>query len=196
MAMSRMVDNQIVVYALLLICLSCLDPSNGKGLIQNNSLPSLSPTACYDVTGWVDSQGDDCNWYDQTTTNVDPSHQQEQSFCELYGLEFKSRGHTAITACCVCGGGYVSAVQPSAFPTGLPTFQPTEVRDCVDDASFRDEFGFTCKDYDRDLDDDFEFVNGGTRCDLIGKETGAVEMCCACGGGKSFVNNYNVVFVE
>ena len=47
--------------------------------------------------GWVDSDGDSCEWYAQPDA------------CEDYGNGFANFGKTANEACCVCGGGTNSA---------------------------------------------------------------------------------------
>ena len=52
--------------------------------------------------------------------------------CELHGSEYEYAGHTANTACCVCGGGIVTNrdPSPSSSPSQsqLPTasYQPTD----------------------------------------------------------------------
>lgn len=47
---------------------------------------------CSDVEGWVDSDGDGCDVYEQN------------DYCSLYGNFFENDGHTASTACCACQG--------------------------------------------------------------------------------------------
>jgi len=83
----------------------------------------------------------------------------------------------------VCSGGINSAFQPSSVPTNTPSLTPSGFRSCVDDENFIDGDGFTCVDYERDLDDDALFNSGETRCSVYGEMTGADEYCCACGGG-------------
>lgn len=65
----------------------------------------------------------------------------------------------------------------------MPSLAPSDFRSCVDDENFIDADGFTCLDYERDLDDDALFQSGETRCSTYGEITGADEYCCACGGG-------------
>lgn len=45
--------------------------------------------------GWVDSEGNGCDWYAQ-----DPSRS-----CPRFGSSNRNRGFVANEACCVCGGG-------------------------------------------------------------------------------------------
>ena len=47
---------------------------------------------CEDVKGWHDSEGKDCEWYE------------EDDNCDDHGLQHENDGHTANKACCVCGG--------------------------------------------------------------------------------------------
>jgi hypothetical protein len=51
---------------------------------------------CNDVSGWFDAEGAtyDCAWYSSDGSN-----------CATYRSEYANAGHTANSACCVCGGG-------------------------------------------------------------------------------------------
>ena len=64
-----------------------------------SQIPSARPTVCYDMASWVDSSGDDCNWYMVPNLNR----------CVLFGNDYKNMGRTAKNACCSCGGGSYTA---------------------------------------------------------------------------------------
>lgn len=137
-------------------------------------------TTCSDVANWTDINGDTCAWYSEEGLNR----------CELFGSDFETNdgGHTASSACCVCGGG--DAVMSIT---------------CIDDVHYQDPNGFTCADYALDSDseytmmDDVLYETGKTRCELfselfqdisdLGEDDVATatatpqEKCCACGGG-------------
>jgi hypothetical protein len=91
--------------------------------------PSYSPTESYPTWGpstkgtthaqgvhvqgttnfppdWVDSLGDGCDWYAES-----PSR------CNSFAEDYANNGHTAKTACAVCGGG-VYANGKADYPTG------------------------------------------------------------------------------
>ena len=151
---------------------------------------------CYDVPGWVDSQGDGCDWY------------AEGENCRVWGtyIDFTNRNHTASTACCVCGGGENGNGYdiPSMSPT--VTASPSEFFEvpivtcsigqvlapsgaCVDpvceDIPWVDSMGNECETYEGRCEtqgDDF-FSNGHT----------ANSACCICGGG---VNKSNMLLQE
>jgi len=125
---------------------------------------------CTDVAGWVDSYDDGCDWYE------DPSDDDgDETRCEAYGNSFANDGHTANTACCVCGGG-------EGF---LDTCENVSGWvDCGNDA---------CSFYeDNDLGDDdyYTFDDGDTACSYWGDgcpgPSGLTpnEACCVCGGGN------------
>merc|ERR1711920_143555 len=50
-------------------------------------------STCKDLPGWKDNAGDACSWYSAG------------EHCGLHGHKYENEGHTANTACCVCGGG-------------------------------------------------------------------------------------------
>eukprot|EP00815_Leptocylindrus_aporus_P000179 CAMPEP_0116064314 /NCGR_PEP_ID=MMETSP0322-20121206/9018_1 /TAXON_ID=163516 /ORGANISM="Leptocylindrus danicus var. apora, Strain B651" /LENGTH=1002 /DNA_ID=CAMNT_0003550263 /DNA_START=193 /DNA_END=3202 /DNA_ORIENTATION=+ len=141
-----------------------IEPSANPTL---SHVPSPNPSHCYDLPDWTDSQGDGCDWYGA-----------QDDRCERYGTQYKKDGYTASLACCVCnnGGFYLS---DRLAPSHSPTIERPTV--CYDNMQFRDSNGFTCLDYERNVDDDDAFLQGLTKCDLY--DEGANENCCFCGGG-------------
>lgn len=56
--------------------------------------PSTGDGDCVDApAGWVDSDGDGCDYYNSQTR------------CSLFGSSFENDGNTANDVCCQCGGG-------------------------------------------------------------------------------------------
>merc|ERR1719276_230873 len=71
-----------------------------------------------DVLGWHDSDGDDCAWYAGSEDNNE---------CEGWGSCCENDGHTANTACCVCGGGTTGfKSSPSSAPSSIPSQSPSK----------------------------------------------------------------------
>lgn len=101
---------------------ACCACGGGSTALESTPSPSPSPslsssslsTICTDVPYWYDSGGPNynCAWYAESGSN-----------CQVHGSSFENFGHTASTACCVCGGG-----STSVGPTG-PTFGPTSSND-------------------------------------------------------------------
>lgn len=58
---------------------------------------NLHENGCWDVQDWYDSDGEEfsCEWYKESS----------EIRCGKYATYFENFGHTASTACCVCGGG-------------------------------------------------------------------------------------------
>lgn len=56
---------------------------------------------CTDLDGWVDSDGDGCDWYEANPGS-----------CESFGNDYANAvsGKTANEACCFCGGGSLGGV--------------------------------------------------------------------------------------
>merc|ERR1719215_616938 len=82
----------------------------------------LCEEECSDVLGWHNYFGEayDCAWYAASDVR-----------CESLGSAYENDGHTANTACCVCGGGtrgFKSSPSsaPSSIPTHLPSKLPTQ----------------------------------------------------------------------
>ena len=161
-------------------CLQNCLPGVSSEINIPSSAPTISsaPTACYPVSNWHDNAGDGCDWYDN-----DPNGDYR---CRTFGTDYKRNGFTAETACCGCGGGFdlPEYSKPSANPTGSPTATPTATVVCINDNVWRDEEGYSCADYERDLDDDTLFLQGETRCSKDADRGGnASYYCCECGGG-------------
>jgi len=129
---------------------------------------------------WVDAYGYDCDDY------------QEKNFCTAaggVGTGWKSAwgtfdmyfhdGHTALTACCACGGG------------GAREDMEDFNRNCQDKIGWNDTDGDSCATY---ADDEWCTPTGGygpgwheewgSFADH-GKELSAPQACCACGGGSA-----------
>ena len=62
------------------------------------------PPKCYDTSGWVDSYGDGCTWYEAFANR-----------CESWGTDVGADGQTANQACCVCGGGTTTCEDNPSF---------------------------------------------------------------------------------
>lgn len=112
-------------------------------------------TDCTNSAGWVDSDGDGCDFY-ETTENA----------CALYGGDYENNGETANDACCKCGGGSTG---------GGPTGGCSDIQGWVDAENdgcdvYEENAGF-CEAYG----DDFGNLNSGKT---------ANEACCFCGGGS------------
>merc|ERR1719329_341833 len=74
-----------------------------------------------DVPGWHSSSGEayDCAWYAASDVPVR---------CESLGSAYENDGHTANTACCVCGGGTRGfKSSPSSAPSSVPTQSPSKL---------------------------------------------------------------------
>eukprot|EP00816_Leptocylindrus_hargravesii_P012624 CAMPEP_0196819648 /NCGR_PEP_ID=MMETSP1362-20130617/71514_1 /TAXON_ID=163516 /ORGANISM="Leptocylindrus danicus, Strain CCMP1856" /LENGTH=917 /DNA_ID=CAMNT_0042198211 /DNA_START=53 /DNA_END=2803 /DNA_ORIENTATION=+ len=71
---------------------------------------------CVDVEGFVDLNGEFCDWYDETPSN-----------CLEYGDLYSSSNMnmTANEACCSCNGGTQRNPSPSAKPSFFPSQQPS-----------------------------------------------------------------------
>ncbi len=112
---------------------------------------------------WTDKWGDDCLWY---LYEPDPD-----AACKTCGgTDSYSQGHTAQTACCVCGGGIES--------NGCTNLDPTP------GIAWTDSNGYTCFTYSGSF--------GSLVCDLYGDMPSddipsdgltANTACCGCGGG-------------
>ena len=132
---------------------------------------------CKNVAGWRDSEGDKCKWYKRKLDDDEVDDIFEDR-CEAYGNCCENDGHTAQTACCVCGGG--------------EDFLDT----CEDVADFTDCGGDTCDFYANGEVGDDDYIYGDDYDDEIGSVCSywgyrcagpsgltANEACCACGGG-------------
>uniref|UniRef100_A0A7S2L987 Uncharacterized protein n=1 Tax=Leptocylindrus danicus TaxID=163516 RepID=A0A7S2L987_9STRA len=133
--------------------------------------------ACQDLPGWLDVDGDGCAFY-EALADDDYYYDDLTTNCDVYGYCCTNMGHTAQTACCVCGGGV------------------NFIETCEDDEEWVDCDGLSCEWYDRDTyddyddEDDFRYDDRDTVCSVHGTECPgpdgrtASEACCRCGGGK------------
>ncbi len=152
-----------------------------------SSTPSLTPTdgpPCYDYIGWLDSEGDGCDWYESYD---DPG-------CPNDGPYYAdSEGITASVACCYCNGGLLET--PSAFPTSsdapsykydpssTPSLTPTDGPPCYDYIGWLDFYGDEC-DWYESYDDPGCPNYGPYYADSEGVT--ASVACCYCNGGLEF----------
>lgn len=108
---------------------ACEDSDWGycRPALLNPTRPSGSGVpGCTDVADWKDSDGDGCEEYS------------DNAWCTSWGLpgvgwhdewgslgSFSTGGNTALTACCVCGGGKDASGNMRTAPT-VPTASPTD----------------------------------------------------------------------
>lgn len=162
---------------------------------------------CYDVPGWHDDGGIkwDCEWYGGDV-GLDDYYADGDTRCSLWGSCCEFAGHTANTACCACGGGFIKtdnndvpSVSPtlsfaptsSVAPSQEPSVSNSPTVFCRDIAGWYDIDGprGSCSWYAADvLDDDDYYSEDDTRCALYGHKyenfgMTANDACCVCGGG-------------
>jgi len=128
---------------------------------------------CTDLQGWADTEGDGCGSY------------AEQGWCNADGtpgtgwdgewgnfVDFFSQGHSALTACCVCGGGNRNSGAARNACSDVPSWKDPDGDGCAEYANFKwctstGSFGVGWHE---------EWGNfGGTPT--------AAKACCYCGGG-------------
>jgi len=135
----------------------------------------LGSTTCRDSpTAWVDVEGDRCADYAQMeycTAKGDYGNKWDKSWGSFY--DFANQGHTALTACCSCGGGIDATNQ------------------CKDKKDWTDADGDDCAAYLAKSWCDITGAYGvgwheewGTFADAFNKGMTALQACCACGGGE------------
>lgn len=142
---------------------------------------NVSAQFCQDIADWKDKDNQGCEWYD-TITGADDYYyytdEQGVSRCEVYGNCCYANGHTAVTACCSCGGG-------SDFDQKCSNVQ-------VNGQPWIDSDGEGCNVYDpanSDVgEDDVYYDDGDTYCSYFGDGYAnagytAQQACCVCGGG-------------
>ena len=120
--------------------------------------------------------GDGCNWYAVNASNR----------CKDWGNCCKKDGHTAVTACCVCGGGVTVETNPTKSPTKKPTQTPTKSPIqtptiepiCSNVPNWKDSDGDGCNWY---TNNDPGCKDYGDCCKNQGYT--ANTACCFCGGG-------------
>jgi len=123
--------------------------------------------------GWADSDGDGCVKYGQDHWCT-PDGKQGVGWDKEWGTfeAFKYQDHTAVEACCVCGGG-------------------GDVKNkCADTAGWTDRDGDTCSSYHSSNWCTSDGRSGvrwnedwGTIANYSRDEVSAFAACCACGGG-------------
>ena len=140
---------------------------------------SANPNECDDSpVGWYDIFGRNCEWYGEVESN-----------CAVYGDQYANFGRTALSACCVCGGGQSSLEeefhphaqdQDSLLEMQQQAVGEDQTQACWDEPNWYDSTGDGCAWYEEEhnceyFGDQFWSVDGLT----------ANEACCACGGGLS-----------
>lgn len=93
--------------------------------MQSPEVIDSPDTVCVDVPGWFDSDGPtfNCEWYSSMDTALRCRH----------GNRHPNNGHTAMTACCACGGGEQVEVKQN---------------DCRDEHGWFDSKGKDCTWYE------------------------------------------------
>jgi hypothetical protein len=98
---------------------ACCVCGGGSSSSAGSTTDNTGVGGCTDTVGWVDKDGDSCDWYDKSNA------------CNISGsFANNATGRTAYEACCFCGGGSLGGVT-------LWTFQNAETPDdCWDLSSF------------------------------------------------------------
>jgi hypothetical protein len=135
-----------------------------------------SASDCVDSPiGWYDFFGRNCAWYGELESN-----------CEVYGHQYANFGHTALSACCVCGGGQSSleleeGIHLQEDPEAeVVVLDGAEAQTCWDQPNWYDSTGDGCAWYE-----------GEHNCEYYGDQflsidgLAANDACCTCGGGLS-----------
>jgi len=144
--------------------------------------PPTPPSGdCTDISNWIDSYGDGCEWYE---TN-------DSEGCPNYGTFWDGGMGAPNVGCCWCGGG-VGDADPTPAPVGSPTIStpaPTPIStpaptppsgDCTDISNWIDTYGDGCEwyeAYDSEGCPNYgTFWDGGMGAPNVG--------CCWCEGGE------------
>jgi len=112
-------------------------------------------SSCIDIPGWHDSDGLYCDSYDSDNSEVQCKH----------AYNHPNQGHSAMTACCVCGGGEEITLNKIGVDD-----------ECIDEPGWSDSGGEGCPWYE----------GYGSRCmnlgDSYANESGktANDACCYC----------------
>ncbi|KAL7445710.1 hypothetical protein ACHAXM_009879 [Skeletonema potamos] len=119
--------------------------------------------------GWYDIFGRNCEWYGKVESN-----------CAVYGDQYANFGRTALSACCVCGGGQSSSQAQDQLEIQQQAVGEDHTQACWDEPNWYDSTGDGCAWYEEErkceyFGDQFWSIDGLT----------ANEACCACGGGLS-----------
>ena len=86
--------------------------------------------ACSDVLGWVDSDGDNCSWYEMY------QYESNKSSCSLYD-SYAANGHSGSSACCACGGGEFTFTG-ACSANGQTCLAGTTCNDCCNEYTWWD----------------------------------------------------------
>jgi hypothetical protein len=118
--------------------------------------------------GWYDFFGRNCEWYGELESN-----------CAVYGHQYSNFGRTALSACCVCGGGQ-SSLEEEILPQVDQEVAQAHSQTCWDQPNWYDSTGDGCAWYEEEHNceyygDQFLSIDG----------LAANDACCTCGGGLS-----------
>mmetsp|Transcript_20482 Transcript_20482/g.33452 ORF Transcript_20482/g.33452 Transcript_20482/m.33452 type:complete len:358 (+) Transcript_20482:721-1794(+) len=118
--------------------------------------------------GWFDIFGRNCEWYSEVESN-----------CAIYGDQYKNFGKTALSACCVCGGG--PSPEPAADSDVVlqDAVEASQSQSCWDLPSWYDSTGDGCVWYEEE--NNCEYYGNQFPSHIDGQT--ANEACFSCGGG-------------
>ena len=159
-------------------------------------IPTLHPTnissLCMDDYSFTDRDGDSCEFYHNYCSFGVPQYSPV-----LYAsLRNRTTGISALTACCICGGGIHPTISPTTKPSSEPTPSPTGETERPTVSPHHLEH---CNDFNWiDIDgDDCEFYVVQAACyagmqyqtqtyfeEFARDGITAREACCQCGGGN------------
>jgi hypothetical protein len=170
-------DNDVDVHDLRSSTRSNLFPEPERRIFESEMQGTdyvSSASDCVDSPiGWYDFYGRNCEWYGELDSN-----------CAVYGHQYANFGHTALSACCVCGGGQ-SSLEEEIHPqedqeAGVVVLDGAEKQTCWDQPNWYDSTGDGCAWYE-----------GEHNCEYYGYQflsidgLAANDACCTCGGGLS-----------
>jgi hypothetical protein len=138
-------------------------------MIRSAMVKTRADDNCEDFPmGWYDIMGRNCGWYSEDESN-----------CEVYGDSYKNFGKTALSACCVCGGGPIEEDDVSCDSSDGCEIENEQ--GCWDQPDWYDSTGDGCRWYSEE----------SNYCDDYGSQFAsedyqtAKNACCVCGGGLS-----------
>jgi hypothetical protein len=132
-------------------------------LITSTMVMTPADDNCEDSPkGWYDIMGRNCEWYSEDESN-----------CQVYGLSYKNFGRTALSACCVCGGGPIEEDAVSCDSSDGCEIENEQ--GCWDQPNWYDSTGDGCSWYSAE----------SNHCEDYGSQYRANNACCVCGGGLS-----------
>ena len=173
-------------------------------LLSLLSIAASSEDQCVDVLNWIDSNGNGCEWYadDNDDSEMLSTRSMSSSRCSEYGNCCVYLGHTAKTACCVCGGGegfldacidtdgledFISQSSSDSSSSSIDLFSDCNGNSCI-------WYGWPIQPDDIPEEGNIHALAASTRCSIYGDDeacldpmtgTRATEACCQCGGGKA-----------